>query len=358
MIVYSHISREGANVKLNRKTVMAGLITATAAFSATLFAQTTAPATAPASQPAVLAVINNQPIDANKFHEVLTAAFGLRMFEQIRDMVVAEQACRDAGFEPTSEEFNKKYVQAEIDRALSEIEAQGIPKANREAALAELVRRQGLTPVEFQMAMRRAAYLRVLAKGKANITDEQVDQAFNIEFDEKAIGRLVIIPPGLDAQVDVGKAIKDGRGPSEVQGVLQVQTIVLPRDEKLVREEFKSFHQFAFPANGQRPAPRSLSAWRTLNNVQGALYLDKYEPKREVKAADVQKEKDRIRKQLTEQSEVAWANQHLRNLVSRANIQINDPVLSNLYLDIARRMQAAQTQNATQPAGGAGTQPK
>ncbi len=345
MLIY----KKGAPLKRSSilTRAVAGLLLATSGFLATshLLAQTTAPAatTAPATTQKVLAVINKQSIDADKFNQLLMSIGGMRLFEQVVDLVIAEQACNVAGVDVNAPEFQKN-IQAELDRNLNELGNQGVPKEQRQQALQQLLQRQNISLPEYQMTLRKAACLRVLAKGKVTITDTNLAEAFEAEYGERVRGRLLSVKTMEDA-AEVRKAIeKEAKDPAEVANMRQIpmRSIIIPKSVN-VEKNLKTLKDIAFELK-----ERQLSA--ALPQPDGTyllFYLDKKEPQQDVKLTDV---KEKLREKLTEQGEINWANNHLAWLRRQADIQVNDPVLSLQYAELIQRQKAAATQNATQPA--------
>ncbi|MEI8197963.1 MAG: hypothetical protein WCI73_18880, partial [Phycisphaerae bacterium] len=79
------------------------------------------------------------------------------------------------------------------------------------------------------------------------------------------------------------------------------------------------------------------------------IYLDKLEPAREIKPADVASYKDKLKARMVQAGDEAWANNHMQNLMAKARLDIKDPVLMDMYQRMAAA-RAAATQAATQPA--------
>ena len=342
---------------INRAVV--GVILASTACLGTnfLLGQTTAPATAPAapmSQPAILASVNGQDIDSAKFNQLMLGIAGMRVLEQVVDLIVAEQACASAGINVNAKEFEVN-IKAELDRALSDLATQGVPKESREAVLQTMLQKQGVTVPEFQMGLRRAACLRALAKGKVTLTDENLQDAYDAEYGSKVRGRLVVVRSAVDAK-GVTDAVKEGKDLTEycTSHNLQLQNVTIT--EKAKGDSIKALKDVAFTMK-----VKELSAALPQPGGNWILfYLDgKDAAQTNIKFESV---KEELKVKYTEQGERQWAANHLQYLRKIANIKINDPTLSLQYADLINRINAAATQaatqNATQPTTGAATNPK
>lgn len=335
--------------------IVAGALVATSAFVSTnyLLAQSPAApaASAPASQgaPAVFAVINGQEISSDKFNQLLVTIAGMRVFEQVLDLVVAEQACLGAGININAPEFQKN-MQAELDRALADIkgpEGMVLTDTQRKAALEQYLAQRGITNVEFQMGLRRGACLRALAKDKVTVTDTDVDNAYKFQYGNRLVGHIFGVRT-MEQASDIRKALVDqAKSIDEVARTFGGQATVIPMDvDDKSLESLKS----ACKVLGEKQLSGSIAQNDKDGKVTGYLlfYLERKELPKDVKLDAALKTK--LRTNLQEQGERNWANNHLQFLRSKATIKINDPILSKQVEEAFKRMQSNTTQSATAPA--------
>ncbi len=330
-----------------KRVVVAGLLAAclgvgTASF---LRAQAT-PATQPAAdQP--LASINGHEIDNKKFNELLMNVAGLRMFEEVLDWTLVEQACGQAGI-PTDGDSFKKLWGAEYDRELASIP--NVPadatKEDRAKILAQLLSRQGHTEIEFQMGLQKQAGLRALAQGHVDVSDDEVKQQFDAEYGEQVEVRILTVKSLTDAAKVRDAIEKDKKDPTQVAQDMNIPIQPLRISKNANADQIKDIKDIAFQLK-----EKQLSASIPLNNLNFLVYLDKKVPAQtDVKFDSV---KDKVRKEVFAAKENAWMQNHLSYLRQNARVEVNDPILKQQFQAIAAQMkaqQAAATAPATAPA--------
>ncbi len=321
-----------------------GALIASAGFASTnyLMGQTAVPTTAPSTAPRVLASINGEDVDASKFEDILMAVAGMRLLDQVIDLLVVQQACRQAGVAVDSPEFQKN-VQAELDRALANLGAQGVKPEFQMQALSQILQRQGVTNPEFEMGLRRAACLRSLSKGKIVPTDTDIKNLFDLEYGERVRGRLFVAPT-YEAAGEVVKMINEQKiDLNEIaqQKGLQLQQVVIAATND--NKDIATLKKIAFtmPEKTSSAAiPQEKGGWLV-------FFLDKKEASQNIKIESV---KEKLRERIIEQGEVEWGKQHLARLRQMANIRINEPILSKQLVALNERMKAATTQPTSAPA--------
>lgn len=341
--------------KLNRLTLALSAAVISVACSTGL-AQTppttTAPAaTAPASQPAtqpfsfgpITAVINGENLTRDEFQITLEQIAGAKVFEQILSVVVAQKACENAGIVVKQEQF-----QAQLNRFKDNLREQGVEEDQLDRALAMTIQRQGLTPLEFDMAIRRKAYMTALAKDHGEVSAEQLETAY-----KQDTGRKFQV---LDITVDFAQAPqlrnmveKDKVSIVDATRKLGLQTRpVLISEFSTEAETPKSVLDSA-----KNLKENSLSVVIPLEAGNHMLYMEKIIPAQDIKPEEVAAYKEKLRLKLFQANQDNWANQQLQYLMQRATIEFKDPVLGRIYQQIAaaRKAQAdAATQPATMPA--------
>jgi hypothetical protein len=277
---------------------------------------------------------------------------GLRVFQEVLDLVLVQQACNQAGINTDTDEFRKK-VQDEFDKVLAGLGAQNVPEKNRQQVLGQLLQQRGITEVEFQMGLQRAAGLRMLAKDRIEKpTDKEIQEAFVAKYGEKVQIEVVTVK-SMEAAADIRKAFDKGQDLKSIAQQMNVPwNAVTISSNNTDPEPISRFKELAF----KELKEKQLSATYPFTSPQGAVYymvyLDKKIPKQDVKLEDV---KDKVAQDVINLKESNWMNKHLVDLRAHANVRINDPILSRQFENIARQMQAMQATtrpgavNATQP---------
>lgn len=344
-----------SNLTVTRKAMLALVAAAALAVPPVIaWAQTTSPATQPVRQAPnpVLATINGEPINREEFLNILNAVAGMRLFEQVKDLVLVQQAVRSAGMEITPADISaekKRILDNLAERAGAE--GQKLTDQELEGAFQQIMARQGATPIEVEFSLRRAAGLRKLASKLAdiNVTEEQVQEAFAAEFGPKVQIRDVIVKNMTEGSTIRSAVEKDGKslGDLAAQKNLPQQVLIVPENVKGLPEAIR---ERAFNMKEGEISP-VIPVETPQGSALHILLLEKKIPAQDKKLDAAMK--DTIKKELREQAEVRWGNEHLQTLRRNANIHINDPILSQAYLNVAAAATraAAATQNAaTAPA--------
>jgi hypothetical protein len=308
-----------------------------------------AQATSQPAAPKPIAVINGHEINNERFDQLLMQVCGLRVFEEVLNWTIVQQACNQAGFQTDGDDFNK-LVQAEYQHVLDTFGANGISEEDRPKFLQAILQRQGVSPVEFQMTMQQQAGLRALSKGHVDVTDEEVKQQFDSDYGDVAEARIITIrdTSPKDAFVTASKVReqieKEKKDPSDVARDLKlpIQAVKIPRNA----EGAKEFRDTAFQLK-----PGQLSASVLQNGMNFLIFLDKIDPAQpNVKFDSV---KDKVRQEVSNAKQDAWMRNQLNYLRSQARVDVNDPVLAQQFAAVAAQMRAAQaaaSQPATAPA--------
>ena len=317
---------------------------ATLAMSATLaVAQTTtAPATAPTPAPKpyvpdpIFAEINGEKIPRDLFTNILIEVSGMRLFNQLGELVVVQQACEGAGIK-----INKEMVLAEKDRILSNLKKQGVPDDQLEAAFQQVLARQGASPREIDWMLNKAAGLRALSKGKTGpISDEMLTDAFEVQYGESYQGRVFIFETMKDGLDVKSAAMKEKKPFAEVAQArnIQAQNIRIPASDAV------EFNPKKFKDTIKQLSEGEASSVLDFENRSVVLVLDKKIAKNDkVKFAEV---KDKLKAQLTEEAEMRWGQQHLQNLIRDAKVDIKDPIIRAQREMMMKQYQSAATRAA------------
>jgi len=286
---------------------------------------------------------------------------GMRVFQQAFDLTLVQGACQAAGVDTSGDRFEKR-LKEEYQRTLDTMNVTGTTTdaAEKEKILNEVLRRQGVTAIEFRMSLETRCLLRALAQGNANITvtDEDVDDAYVAEYGQRRLVHLVQVPDmataakfrdALKAQKSKGSADPATAAAAEL-GLPAPPGWTISSNAKQIKE----IHDAAFSQQvGDTNGPVI-----TFQGQQVIVYVDKDEPSKipaakDAAAAAKAKVAAELKAKVLEYKQQQWMSSHLANLRAQAVVKINDPVLSRQF---EQAFQVMQSQATSQPAAG-GTTP-
>ncbi len=297
-----------------------------------------------------VAVINDREINNKAYYEMLLQVSGLRVYEEIRDWVLIQQACSGAGI-PTSGETFQKAVQAEIDRTLDGISQQTKSTGNqitdreqRWRIMNQTLAQRGVVQSEFALGVQRAAGLRLLAKGHVVVNDAELKQAFEARYGAKVEVDLISVPDLITADKVRTLITTQGKKPLEVNQAIgvPVQSLTISKNaDQIPQIRDAAFNLKVGELSAAIPAP---------NHQPGLvlLYLQKKDaadPSAKMDNPTIQKE---IHDFVYNIKETEWMNNHLNFLRASAHITVNDPTLFSQIQ--AQQAQQATTQAASEPA--------
>jgi hypothetical protein len=291
----------------------------------------------------VLATVNGIPIDREKFTSLLMAIGGPRLFEQVVTFVLAQDACEKAGITIKPED-----IDAEKTKVLYNLGVQypDVKPADRERLLAVILQKQGITIPEFQLSLQRAACLRALAKGKAEPTETDVQNAWNIDNADK-VQLLDIVVPDFAAVAELRKVVEgEKKSPLELaqKKHYPIQEITLSKAAPQTGDG-KTLADTAFQLKEGDLSPLIGLGGKDGKPVeQHVLYCEKTisatnkTPSAEERAA--------LKDRMTEAFESRWSEQHLRKLEAESHVDIKDKTLGTYYAMINAQNRAAASQAA------------
>jgi hypothetical protein len=330
---------------------MAGALAACVTLGGTFAIGQTQPA-APAGPPdgpnitGSVAQVDGKDISAKAFNELLMEVAGVRVFRQVFDLVLVQNACTAAGIRVEGAEF-QKLVEEEKQRTLDKLGEQGVDKDKREQVLAGMLNQRGVTNVEFSMGLQQAAGLRLLAKGRVEAPKpDEINTAFVAQY-------------GPKVQVEV-IALKDEKDAAAIREALKTQDF-----RSIANARQLQWNQFTISSNNNDPAPikdfrdygfsakeKELSPAIPFKGPQGMVYYMVYVDKKIAdsgkKLADVQKQ---VTDSVTAMKEQNWMAQHLNDMRARAAVTIKDPILDRHFKAI---MEANRARTSTTQPGGPG----
>jgi hypothetical protein len=313
--------------------------------------QPTGPATLPSLETPI-AKINGHDINNAAFYNLLIQVAGMRVFQQVIDLSLAQQACTGAGIPIDGPEFQKR-VEAEFQRALDTMNVPNASNEEKQKILDEVLRRQGVNSVEFGMNLQRTALLRALSKGKVDVTDQDIDEAYLAQYGDRVQAKIIEVGT-LERAAMLREAIeKQKKTPDEAA---QELGIAAPASWTISSNAngIDDIKKVAFAKN-----EGELSAPITLNGRMFMVFVEKKLPS-QLKSVPKDSVKDKLRATVQDLKETQWMSKQLDTLRLNASIQINNATLLQQFQAVqeARKRQAdaaaaAGAANAPAPAGGA-----
>jgi hypothetical protein len=305
-----------------------------------------------------IATINGKDINNARFYALLMEVAGMRVFQQVFELTLVQRACSDAGIPLSGDDFEKR-MREELQRTLDGIQGPGLKPEDKPRVLDEILRQRGVTPIEFRMNLEKNAGLRALAAGKVNVTNEDIDDAYDAKYGERAevlIFDLGVSDNALTTGANLRRALEiDKKTPQEAA---QSVGIPAPNSATISKSAHGSgIETLAAAIFTPNRKEGDLTASIPYNGRNLMVQVVKKHPDTRAnnpKAAVT----DQLRKDVLNLKETNWMNAHMAKLRSEANVQINDPVLSAQFDAILQqiRAQAAATSQpgaapATMPAG-------
>ncbi|MCL2641883.1 MAG: hypothetical protein FWD53_13615 [Phycisphaerales bacterium] len=309
-----------------------------------------APAPAPAGEPYVIATINNVPVNAQWFHQMLMSVGGSRVLQHAIDLMVVEQEASKNGTPMQGPDF-EKLVQAEIDRTLDALEAQGIRKEDRTRVFFQLLQRSGRTEDEFLVQMRIQAGLRMLSAGRVEApTEKEIQDAFNALYGPRVEGRTITMRTRAEITT-IRKRLENGEAFEAVMqstpNIVRLQAQTIAESTTYEREADKQLKAAALATKEGTLSPvvQDISSGGELFY---AVFVDKIVPKDPTASLADPVVRARIERIVKNSKDQRWMSAKAAELHQNLQINIRDPILSRQY-QIAKELQQAANAPA-QPA--------
>ena len=313
----------------------AAVLMTCAAGATTLFSQTTAAPmptgpvnTAPPAPPvdpnAPIAMINGKDINNKFFNDILMQVAGMRVFQEVFDLAIVQQACTVAGLSQDSAEY-KKLLEDELTRTLEGLDVKNsdptkkVERAEREQALGLLLQRQGVTPVEFRLRLETQAGLRALAAGRITVSDDEVHEAWQAQYGERRQIRLIPVKDDKQA-ADIRAGPKSRTRKKSMDDIAKEFDIQIPSWTISKNAKDKSIEDIINAANITLTKEGQLSAAVSAAGANGQkqdvlVYLDKIDADKSTVAGNTfDKKKDEVKQQVFGVKEGQWMTNHLATL--------------------------------------------
>ncbi len=361
-----------------RRVVTSSVLVAAVAGAGALFAAD-APSTAPAVEyrdaPVVtgsVATINgNKEINAKFFYDTLMEIDGVRVFEKVRDLALVQTDCETNAIPvggPGENDAQKKDFQTrfmdEFNRAFDSLKISGLPAdtklddAKKLEIVNQVLSKQGINPVEFKMTLETHTGLRVLSKGKVDVSDDEIKKQYNAEYGPVVHVRVFPVGDDVKQQADIRKAIEAEKlSPDKVADkaaddlkINKPGSGAIPMSLK--DEDKSSLVQVSLATKvGELSAATDLPSQNGQPAQKGMIYVESIDADKRAATILTPALHDELRQKIFDAKQEAWMNNHLAMLRANASIKINDPTLFDMYKNIADQINNAAKTAATQPGG-------
>jgi hypothetical protein len=374
-----------------RRLMTGAIIAATVAGTTCLLAQN-APTAGPALPPggatpdpnAAIATILGKDINNKAFYDILMQVAGMRVFQQVFDLTLVQNACMMSGVSLQGDEFTKRLTD-EYNRTLAglnvtltapttwtgtkPVEEQKKEWENnaREQALNYVLQRQGVTAMEFRIKLETQANLRALSNNaRITVEPKEVEEAYDAEYGEKRQIHIFLIndkdTTASNTAAKVRAAIAENIAKPEgdrrsLEEVAQRNTWPQPQawtisfNAKGIDEILKA--AFAMKKDGEISADTAVKQGDQTQHVM--IVLDKILADTRTAHPKTPAEMENLKKKVQELKENQWMNNQLALLRANAapTVKINDPILKDQFDRMAKAMQeqAAAAAAATQTTG-------
>jgi foldase protein PrsA len=328
------------------------------------------PTSAPAPVDEVVATVRGQDITLKELEGPLVEAYGLNVLLEVIQLDLAEQeadrnnvaiAPQDVEDETTRTLIEFRQASQQVTAATTQPADDTLSPVERDTQLALLLKGEHLTRVEFDLAMKRNAYLRkiVAPEAQAQLTDDNVRERFNVLYGEKARVRFLRLPDMM-AVAKVENELKAGRTLEEEIRLHAYDTVGVASGGELApfsRKDASYPVEFKELAFGLKPGEIGDPL-----QIKDAIYLVQMIELIPPQHANFDDYKDSVRRDLYDQMVQAGVKQYLQSLgaVAHQTLEIKNPVLKAQWeqslrnadelREQLRKEQAAATTRPAEPA--------
>jgi hypothetical protein len=296
------------------------------------------------------AVVTGKDINRGAFNSALAQVAGLKLFQQVLDLTIVNQASVTAALPMDAKAIDER-VQKELDRTLATMPPDALGAA-REKSLTDLLATRHISPVEFRIGLETAGGLRALVQSKLKVTDDEIKEAWLALYGERRTLYLFRLPAGEeDATVTKMKALlAEGRSPAMVASELRqanpaALTISRNAANKELLDIIKATYDLKKPGEMSgvvTVTPPAAAGGPSPAAQKFVVLLEKIEEDR----TPLNPLNDALRaeteKKVHDLKEQSLMNNELLQLRSKASVEFKDPVLKGLFDQAAAAMRPAQ----------------
>ncbi len=296
--------------------------------------------------PGDLAIINGRSVNRPPFDTILMQVAGMRVFQQVFDLILARNACAIMGVPPDPTD----RVRKEMERALNSLPAvtslgERVDAAQKQKELAEVLSQRKVAPVEFQMGLETSADLRALAQGKTGVSEDETNRAYEAQYGERRMVHILALPDDEQAATEmaakyrtlIASGIKTEDAASQLKqtppanwtiskSATEVPEIRAVTFEKLTK--LGDLSDITSVARAGKPPTKVL------------VLLDRILEDRRDQYPLTEALREDLRGKVQAAKEQAWMNNELQALRKNAVVEIKDPALKTQYDQVVATMKA------------------
>jgi parvulin-like peptidyl-prolyl isomerase len=305
----------------------------------------------------VVARVNGKAITRSEFEKPLIQAYGLKVLLRQINLTLAKQS---------AEQQHIQYTQADIDAEFQRTMKQGFGNAPREdypALLKQLLEKQGVSRVEFDMVVQTNAILRKIAEPqveaqmKEQFTDAKLKEAFNALYGETVIVRHIQCANPQEAAQILAR-LAAGEKFETLARTMSRNRITAPLDGELPPFSRQTVY---WSGTNKGKVPQSFKDWAfsaKVGDISDTIQADnsyhilKLERKTEPKVVKFEDEKEHLKNDLKEQAVQEGITVLRAKLTQMAHetMKIEDPILNQQFEERAAEAKKAAAAEAEQRA--------
>jgi hypothetical protein len=313
-----------------------------------------------------LAFINGKEVNREAFNAILYQVAGMRVFQEVFDLTIVQQACVNAGIPMDGAGYSKR-IQDEIDNTLNSFalpaQATGAAAMSKEdekklraQILGQVLQQRGVTAIEWRMNVETSANLRALSVGKVpDTTDKDADMAWESQYGERRSVHIMVLPGDATEAATMASKYRqliaeDKKTPEQAAAELKQGQ---PANWTISKNatEVPDIRSVTFDILKK---PGEISAITTVKqdkqpDQKVIIILDKIEEDRRGANPNTPAMHQEMKDKVKAAKEQSWMNGQLQILRANASVDIKDPVLKEQFDQMAaaiRANAAAATQAA------------
>lgn len=296
------------------------------------------------------AVVTGKDINRSAFNSALAQVSGLKVFQQVLDLTIVNQACVAVPLPMDAKAIDDR-VQKELDRTLATMPPDALGGA-REKSLTDLLASRHISPIEFRIGLETAGGLRALVQSKLKVTEEEIKEAWLALYGERRTLYLFRLPAGEeDATVTKMKALlAEGKSPAMVAAELrQANPAALTISKNAANKELLDIIKATYDLKkaGEMSGIVSVTPPAAAGGTPPAaqkfiVVLEKIEEDRTQQNPLNDALRAETEKKVHDLKEQSLMSGELQQLRSKASVEFKDPVLKGLFDQAAAAMRPAQ----------------
>ncbi len=180
---------------------------------------------------AVMAYVNGEPVYMDQLNQLLISGYGLAVAQQLVANELVRQEAQRKGITVTDAE-----VEAEHQRTMDTMFATVTDANQRQRLLEQLLKKNNVSQDQWNLTMRRNTLLAKLAESQVQVTDDEVKEEFDRQYERKVRVQHIQTANLADAQ----KVLKDIAEGAEFTALVNKYSIGPTADKAGLLEPFGS----------------------------------------------------------------------------------------------------------------------